>query len=118
MGPGRLLLANTHGWMARTLEHYQVAAGAPRSFLTGNNMLYANGRPNIVGPWNSPKGHVSWNGQKRVLLWKHAVRDLPGSAVSERHNKGQSAGELLAVRFGASRSSGHGQRCPDFAGPV
>jgi hypothetical protein len=68
IGPNRLLLANTHGWLARAAEHwtmgfiYQVAQGAPRSFLTGNNFLYANGRPNIVGPWNNPKGHVTWNG--------------------------------------------------------
>jgi hypothetical protein len=26
-------------------------------------MLYANGRPNIVGPWTNPKGSVEWNGQ-------------------------------------------------------
>jgi hypothetical protein len=68
IGPTKLLLANTHGWLARTVEHwqvgfiYQIAQGAPRSFLTGNNFLYANGRPNIVGPWNNPKGHVTWNG--------------------------------------------------------
>jgi len=26
-------------------------------------MLYANGRPNIVGPWDNPHGNVEWNGQ-------------------------------------------------------
>ena len=26
-------------------------------------MLYANGRPNIVGPWTNPKGSVEWDGQ-------------------------------------------------------
>lgn len=68
VGPNRLLLAGTHGWLAHAVEHwatgfiFQVAQGAPRSFLTGNNFLYNNGRPNIVGPWNNPKGHVTWNG--------------------------------------------------------
>jgi hypothetical protein len=26
-------------------------------------MLYGNERPNIVGPWDNPKGNVTWNGQ-------------------------------------------------------
>jgi hypothetical protein len=69
VGPNRLLLAKTHGWLARVVEKwqagfiYQIAQGAPRSFLTGNNFLYANGRPDIVGPWTNPKGDVSWNGK-------------------------------------------------------
>jgi hypothetical protein len=42
---------------------YQIAQGAPRSFLTGNNFLYGNGRPNVVGPWKNPKGSVGWNGK-------------------------------------------------------
>jgi len=25
-------------------------------------MLYANGRPDVVGPWNNPKGEVEWDG--------------------------------------------------------
>ncbi len=69
VGPNRLLLAQTHGWIARAVEKwqtgfiFQIAQGAPRSFLTGNNFLYANGRPNIVGPWNNPKGHITWSGK-------------------------------------------------------
>ena len=69
MGPNKLLFANSSGWVARVIERWQlgfiynISSGAPRSFLSGNNMLYANGRPNIVGPWNNPKGSVSWNGQ-------------------------------------------------------
>jgi hypothetical protein len=69
IGPNKLLFRNSSGWVARAIERWQlgfiynISSGAPRSFLTGNNMLYANGRPNIVGPWNNPKGDVSWNGQ-------------------------------------------------------
>jgi hypothetical protein len=68
IGPNKLLLANSSGWLARMTERWQmgfiynVSSGAPRSFWAPN-MLYANGRPNIVGPWENPKGSVRWNGQ-------------------------------------------------------
>jgi hypothetical protein len=42
---------------------YSISSGVPRTISTANNFLYANGRPNIVGPWTSPKGEVSWDGQ-------------------------------------------------------
>jgi len=69
IGPNKLLMGNSSGWVARTVERWQmgfiysISSGSPRSFLTGNNMLYANGRPNIVGPWDNPQGSVEWNGQ-------------------------------------------------------
>jgi len=68
MGPNKLVMGNSSGWVARVLERWQagfiysISSGSPRSFLTGNNMLYANARPNIVGPWDNPKGNVEWNG--------------------------------------------------------
>ncbi|HEX5000600.1 MAG TPA: TonB-dependent receptor [Terriglobia bacterium] len=69
IGPNKFFLGRSGGWLARALEHWQtgfileMAQGAPRTFLTNNNMLYANGRPDVVGPWNNPKGNVAWNGQ-------------------------------------------------------
>jgi len=69
IGPNKLLLAGSSGWLARAVERWQMgfiynwSSGAPRSFLTGINHLYANGRPNIVGPWTNPKGEVTWDGQ-------------------------------------------------------
>ena len=69
IGPNKLFFPNSSGWVARAIERWQlgfiynISSGAPRNFLTGNNMLYANGRPNIVGPWDNPEGNVSWNGQ-------------------------------------------------------
>jgi hypothetical protein len=74
IGPNKLLLGNSSGWMARALERWQmgfiynISAGAPRSFLTNNNMLYANGRPNIVGPWDNPKGKITWKGQNGTFF--------------------------------------------------
>jgi len=69
IGPNKLLMGNSTGWVARAVERWQmgfiysISSGSPRSFLTGNNMLYANGRPNIVGPWENPEGSVEWSGQ-------------------------------------------------------
>jgi hypothetical protein len=68
IGPNKLLLGNSSGVLARALERWQmgfiysVSSGAPRNFSAGNNMLYANGRPNIVGPWKTPEGNVKWDG--------------------------------------------------------
>jgi hypothetical protein len=83
IGPDRLLFKNTHGWLARTIEHWQTGFilnlphGYARSLSTvnppapstigapaipGSNSLYANGRPDVVGPWNNPKGNVQWSG--------------------------------------------------------
>jgi len=68
MGPNKLLFGNSSGWVARALERWQtsfiysVAQGSPRSMLGSGNMLYANGRPDIVGPWDNPQGEVQWNG--------------------------------------------------------
>lgn len=74
IGPNKLFLGNSAGWLARIAERWQMSfiysysGGAPRSFLTGNNMLYANGRPNVVGPWETPKGSVRWEGQSGQYL--------------------------------------------------
>jgi len=74
MGPNRFLLGNASGWIARTLERWQVSfiynysTGAPRDTFTAQT-LYAGGggnqpqaRPDIVGPWINPKTNYLWNG--------------------------------------------------------
>ena len=67
MGPNKLLLGNSSGWVARAIERWQtsfilvVPEGALRT-IVGPNTMYANGRPNIVGPWDNPKGHAEWQG--------------------------------------------------------
>ncbi len=67
MGPNKLVLGNSSGWVARAVERWQtsfilvVPEGALRS-IVGPNTMYANGRPNIVGPWDNPKGHAEWQG--------------------------------------------------------
>jgi len=67
IGPNKLLFPNSSGWMGRLLERWQLGfiysldPGSPRTFAAAN-MLYANGRPNIVGPWENPKADLQWNG--------------------------------------------------------
>jgi carboxypeptidase family protein/TonB-dependent receptor-like protein len=68
IGPSQLLFAQTHGWVARLLEHWQTGFilnlphGYSRSLGTAQNFLYNNGRPDVVGPWENPKGHLEWKG--------------------------------------------------------
>ena len=59
---------------ARALEHWQsgfilnLPHGYSRSLNTATlpatayNFLYANGRPDVVGPWANPKGNLQWKG--------------------------------------------------------
>lgn len=67
IGPNKLLMAGAHGWVARLLEKWQTSfifntyAGIFRP-VSGNTMLYANGRPDVVGPWTNPKVNLHWDG--------------------------------------------------------
>jgi hypothetical protein len=67
IGPNKLVMGNSSGFVARLVENWQASfiytlpQGSLRS-MVANNMLYANGRPDIVGPWTNPKGNVSWEG--------------------------------------------------------
>ena len=64
IGPNRLLLGKSTGALARILENWtagwivNVNSGAPLS-LSAQNMLYANGTADIVGPFDG-KGKVQW----------------------------------------------------------
>ncbi len=65
IGPNKIIFGNSSGWFARAIEKWQTSfiltlpEGQVRS-ITGNNMLYANGRPDVVGPWDNPRGEVHW----------------------------------------------------------
>jgi hypothetical protein len=68
-GPNRLLFGNSSGWAARALEGWATSfilnlnSGTPAS-IVGGNMLYANGVPDVVGPFSAkPFGKVKWEGQ-------------------------------------------------------
>jgi len=66
IGPNKLLMGNSSGWIARAIERWQLglvynlSAGAPTT-VTAASMLYGNGVPDIVYPvdFNAIRG-VRW----------------------------------------------------------
>jgi hypothetical protein len=68
IGPNKLVFGNSSGWFARVIERWQTSfiytlpTGALTSLVGSGNMLYANPRPDVVGPWNNPRGDVTWQG--------------------------------------------------------
>jgi hypothetical protein len=67
IGPGRSLLRNSSGVVARLVEGWQTSfiwnanTGQPLS-IVAQNMLYANGTPDIVGPFDPKSGIVQFTG--------------------------------------------------------
>ena len=67
LGPGQLLFRNSTGPVARIVEGWQISTilnlntGQPLS-IAAQNMLYANGTPDLVGPFNTKSGHVKFTG--------------------------------------------------------
>jgi len=65
IGPNKLLLRNTSGWLARAIERWQTSfiasysTGLPAS-ITAGNMLYASGVADVVGPFDLRQGQVHW----------------------------------------------------------
>jgi hypothetical protein len=68
IGPNKLLLPNSSGWLARVVEGWQTSfiinasTGQPGSIVAAN-MLYGNGVADIVSPIDVKAGRVAWNGQ-------------------------------------------------------
>jgi hypothetical protein len=66
VGPNKLLFPNASGWVARAIERWQtgfimnLTSGSPVS-ITGNTSLYANGVPDIVGPFPPKSGGSEWD---------------------------------------------------------
>ena len=69
MGPNKLLFANSSGALARAIEGWQMGwivnlnSGAPLN-VTAQNMLYANGTPDVVGPIDLKVGKVQFSGSQ------------------------------------------------------
>ncbi|HLH30470.1 MAG TPA: hypothetical protein VKY31_04665, partial [Terriglobia bacterium] len=68
IGPNQRLFSKTPGWVARVIEGWQTSfianmtSGTPVN-VTGGNTLYANGVPDVVGPFPVKSfGKVQWNG--------------------------------------------------------
>jgi hypothetical protein len=67
IGPGKLLMGDSSGVLARIVEGWRMGwiinlnSGQPMS-VTAQNMLYANGTPDIVGPFDLKAGKVQFQG--------------------------------------------------------
>jgi hypothetical protein len=67
VGPNQLLLRNSSGVLARVIEGWQMSwivnlnTGQPLN-IAAQNMLYNNGTPDIVGPFNIRAGKVEFPG--------------------------------------------------------
>lgn len=65
-GPKRAFLGNSSGMLAKWVEGWQlnwianVSSGIPMS-ITAGNMLYANGVPDQVGPFDFDSARVHWD---------------------------------------------------------
>jgi hypothetical protein len=65
LGPNQLLFGNSSGPLARIIENwkfswtYNIFSGAPNT-IEAMDMLYDNGTPDVVGPWDVKKGKVHW----------------------------------------------------------
>jgi hypothetical protein len=74
IGPNKLLLGNSSGWLARALERWQLgliynlSSGAPTS-ITASSMLYGNGLPDVRHPvdFNQIRG-VRWGVRNGTFL--------------------------------------------------
>ena len=67
IGPGQLFLRNSSGTLARIVEGWQASwivnanTGAPFN-ITAQNMLYNNGTPDIVGPFDPKSAKAEFTG--------------------------------------------------------
>ncbi|HLQ77096.1 MAG TPA: carboxypeptidase regulatory-like domain-containing protein [Terriglobia bacterium] len=67
VGPNKLFFGSSSGIVARIIEDWQTSfavsanSGAPLT-ITANNSLYGNARPDIVGPFPTDGGKVTFTG--------------------------------------------------------
>jgi hypothetical protein len=65
IGPNKLLLANSSGWVARLAERWQASfifngyTGRPAS-VTGAQSLWSGSNPDVVGPFPVRGGSTEW----------------------------------------------------------
>jgi hypothetical protein len=85
LGPNKMFLGKTSGTVARIVEGWQagwivnVNTGAPVT-VTGQTSLYAIGRPDLIGPFPTRDGKVTFDGTPAAVgsYWK------PGTFTTTR----------------------------------
>jgi len=82
IGPGQRLLAKSSGALARMVEGWQTSwilnfnTGQPLS-ITAQNMLYNNGTPDIVGPFDVKSAKVEFpGGPNGVYFSRNAIKQV------------------------------------------
>ena len=86
IGPNKLLLANSSGWVARLIERWQTSfivnfsTGRPAS-ITAGNMLYGNGVADVVGPFDLRRAKSSGATPGEAANWWGTISE---TACSER----------------------------------
>jgi hypothetical protein len=105
IGPNKLFLPNSSGFLAKLVERWQMgwivnlSSGQPMS-ITAQNMLYALGTPDIVGPFPTRKGEVNFVGDTGYYFPKGAyipVDDPQCAQVTTAQNlRGQCSIDAIA----------------------
>jgi len=120
-GPKRALFGNSHGFLARVLEDWQgswilnVSSGVPLSITTsgffqnGNDMLYGNGVPDLVGPLNFDALNntvgVSWkNGAASGNYFRDLFTQVPDPQCATIDPSLQSSCTLKAIALKSNPS--------------
>jgi len=88
IGPNKLFLGNTSGWLARAIERWEtsliinMATGAPTS-IAAANMLYGNGVADQTAALNLRTGSVRWGdpGASGQLVGSVFAKDAYGKAA-------------------------------------
>jgi hypothetical protein len=65
LGPGHLMLRNSTGVLARLVEGWQMSwilnlSSGEAANIVAQNMVYNNGVPDVVGPFDPKQGKVRW----------------------------------------------------------
>jgi len=76
LGPNKLLFGNSSGWLARAIERWQTSVifnytSGVASDIAAATMFYANGEPDIVGPFPAQKGSVRWDAPNNTAQTLH-----------------------------------------------
>jgi hypothetical protein len=112
-GPGRLLAGKSGGVVARIIEGWQMswivdlASGAPGN-ITAQNMLYANGVPDVVGNFDPSSGKVSWkDGDPSGNYFGNAYHRVPDPQCSRIAPILQTANPNLCTLTAIADSAGN-----------
>jgi len=121
IGPNRLFLGNSSGWIARALERWSVSiierntSGLPRDAYGAQMMSHGGGgdrpypRPDIIGPWVKPQLNPTWIGNNGWMYGSpdlftnfkdpQCTTDVANGRIASNPDSGTAAGQF---NFGAS----------------